>query len=223
MRLPLRLPAATAHATAQATRKRNAREIFDAGLENLKAEPTAWFFGPPSALYSNEPPPAVPPPAGAVALCSALCSALCAMQCTTALILGPAAQGAGCITLCITPRTTPCISPHAPLAARRGGYACLHRSAHCAGNCTRAGCHQLRDCPAAAGCRDRSPSSAAGCGARGGQGQEEQIHQARGEEAQGPRDEGHEELAWPQTGHVRIAALRYCRRHCIGHRTSDKT
>jgi len=49
------------------TPKRNAREIFDAGLTNLKAEPTAWLFGPPSALYSNEPPPAAPPPAGVAA------------------------------------------------------------------------------------------------------------------------------------------------------------
>ena len=53
--------------SSSATPKRNAREIFDVGLTNLKAEPTAWLFGAPSALYSNEPPPAVPPPAGLAA------------------------------------------------------------------------------------------------------------------------------------------------------------
>ena len=33
---------------------RNAKDIFMAGLENLKAEPRGWFFGKPSPLYSNQ-------------------------------------------------------------------------------------------------------------------------------------------------------------------------
>ena len=132
--------------------------------------------------------------------CTLQCTVQCAMQCTSALILGPdlPPAGAGCVTPCITPRITPCISPHAPHAVRRAGCTSLLRSACCTADCTRgrASCHQLRDCcPAAGGCRDRSASSAASCGAHGEQGQEEQIHQARGEEAQGPRNEGHEELA----------------------------
>lgn len=47
--------------------KRDAQQIFFAGLENVKAEPTGWMFGKPSALYSNakSPPPMaapMPPP-----------------------------------------------------------------------------------------------------------------------------------------------------------------
>lgn len=43
--------------------QRSAPTIFFEGLENLKAEPVGWFFGAPSALYSNLPPrPGARPP-----------------------------------------------------------------------------------------------------------------------------------------------------------------
>ena len=60
--------------------KRNALEIFEAGLTNLKAEPTAWLFGAPSALYSNQPPEAAPPPVGAAALYAMHCAMRDAMH-----------------------------------------------------------------------------------------------------------------------------------------------
>lgn len=43
--------------------KRDAKELFFSGLDNLSKEPTGWFFGKPSALYSNAKPPPPPTPA----------------------------------------------------------------------------------------------------------------------------------------------------------------
>ena len=56
-------------AAAKGPDARNAQEIISGGLTSLGKDPTGWFFGKPSALYSNEPfvvdrdPPAPPPPA----------------------------------------------------------------------------------------------------------------------------------------------------------------
>lgn len=49
-------------------RGHSATEIFGRGFANLGKDPMGWFFGPPSALYSNAPPIAVSPPAGPVGL-----------------------------------------------------------------------------------------------------------------------------------------------------------
>ena len=46
-----RLPEQRQEADARTTR--NALEVFGVGLQNLAADPNGWFYGPPSALYSN--------------------------------------------------------------------------------------------------------------------------------------------------------------------------
>lgn len=47
-------------APAYVSGTRDAKDIFAAGLSNLLQEPTGWFFGQPSALYSNAAAPPAP-------------------------------------------------------------------------------------------------------------------------------------------------------------------
>jgi len=53
---------------AQSEGTLSAPEILFAAIENLGRDPTGWFFGPPSALYSNL--PVAPPPAPSSAVAS---------------------------------------------------------------------------------------------------------------------------------------------------------
>ena len=48
-RLPEQLEEAEAK-EAEASTTRSALEIFGTGLQNLAADPSGWFYGPPSAL-----------------------------------------------------------------------------------------------------------------------------------------------------------------------------